>query len=166
MMLVGQIGAVVVIAVILGVAGVPMFPVVLAAAAIGGGLVARHMATQRAEGAAALAPGTIDQYAVSMSAERVAVGRAVQVRLLPPTRAVWAPGVLALDDGVVAFVPSKARLSDRAWSGDVERVQLLAVGPRASAVRIYGPDGSAQFVTQMPVDQLRSVIEPYLVIDH
>lgn len=162
--LIGQLIALVVIASALGVAGLPMILVVLVAAGIGGGLVVHHMGVQRVEGATTLAPGEVERYRITIPTERVAVGRAVQMRLLPPTRSVWAPGVLGIDAGKVAFFPSKARLADRAWTGAIERADVMSVGPRASAVRVHGPDGSAQFVSQLPASALRIALEPYVPV--
>lgn len=163
-MLIGQLIALLLMAVALGVAGLPMVVVVLVAAGIGGGLVVRHMGAKRIDGATTLAPGEIERFPQAIPVERVAVGRAVQMRLLPPTRAVWAPGVLGVDRGRVAFFPSKARLVDRGWIGDVEGVELMSVGPRASAVRVHGVDGAAQFVSQMPVAELRAALEPFVPV--
>lgn len=162
--LIAQLAVVVAASVVLTVAGLPVVVSVLAAAWIGGALVVRHMNDRRHEGAAVLAPH-IEEFPLRVPVERVAVGRLVQVRLLPPTRGVWAPGVLGVAAGEVAFAPSKAKLADRAWAGAVDRIELMSTGPRASTVRIHTAAGAAQFVSQMPVGELRSALEPYLMVD-
>lgn len=157
-----QLVAVVVLAAAAGAAGLPMPVAVLAAAGVGGALVVRHMAASRVEGVEERLPGALGTFEVTLPAERVAVGRLVQMRLLPPTRSVWAPGMLGVTRGAVSFLPSKAKHSDRAWTGQIEKAEVHRLAGPTSAVRVHGPTGSAQFVVQASADQTRQALAPHL----
>lgn len=157
-----QLVAVVVLVAAAGVAGLPMPVAVLIAAGVGGVMVVRHLAASRADGVEERLPGALSTFAVTLPAERVAVGRLLQIRLLSPTRQVWAPGMLGVTRGSLSFLPSKARYADRAWSGPVEVAEVHAFRGAASVVRAHGPAGSAQFVVQASADQTRQALVPHL----
>ena len=91
-------------AVVLGVVGVPPTPVALTTAGLGVFVVARFMIDRRTSGAVAREPEIGESFALRIPAERVAVGKAMQFRLMPSTRKVWAPGLLCAAPGRLRFV--------------------------------------------------------------
>lgn len=157
-----QLAVVVLLATGAGVAGLPMPVAVLIAAGAGGAVIVRHLATSRAEGVEERLPGALSTFEVALPAERVAVGRLLQVRLFSPTRQVWAPGMLGATRGALSFLPARSGHADRAWSGPVEAVEVHAFRGPASVVRAHGPAGSAQFVVQASADQTRQALAPFL----
>ena len=142
-------------------AGVPSVPVILVGAVVAAGVVAKTMAARRTTGALGRRPEVAD-YPVCLPCERVAVGAKLQFRLLPPTRAVWAPGLLCLDNGTARFVAAAEKHLGRDWSADVVDASVEALTGRSSTVRIRSTSGSAQFVVQQPADAVRAAMTRYV----
>lgn len=157
-----MLGATVAGGVAAGAAGAPTALVVLAVTGTGTALVATHLSAARTAGAREVG-GDLSGFPVQLPAERVAVGRLAQVRFLPPTRSVWAPGLLCVRPDDVRFVPAKHSHAERAWWAPVERVSLHSLGA-ATVVRVHGRDGAAQFVIAQPVDEVRAAIAPYVTL--
>ena len=143
--------AVVAVSSVLIALGVPSVPVVLVGAGVGGGIVARDMSARRSAGATARRPD-VAGYPLCLPCERVAVGAKFQFRLLPPTRAVWAPGMLCIDTGAAKFVPSAERHGSREWSGQVDQADVAALTGRSTSVRLRSASSAAQFVVQQPAE--------------
>lgn len=153
---------VIAIGVVAGILGLPSAGVVIFTAGVGTALFASDANTRRVAGAHAAAGGTIDGYPLQLPAERVAVGAKFQFRLLPPTRGVWAPGLLCVGPGEARFVPSRERDRSRAWAGPVDRSEILSMGPNAAVVRLHGRDGAAQFVLQRPPANLPEALPAWI----
>lgn len=149
-------------------AGAPVALVALATAGVGAALVGSWLSHRRFAGARGLAGAELDRYPVQLPAERVAVGRLVQLRLLPPTRALWAPGVLCASAGEVRFVPARAKHADRSWQGPVRAVEVHGLAGSTSVVRVLdGADPSAaaaQFVVQQPATEVARALDGYLEV--
>ena len=142
-------------------AGVPSLPVILVGAVVIAGVVARRMSARRTSGALGREP-EVAGYPVCLPCERVAVGAKLQFRLLPPTRAVWAPGLLCFDEGAARFVAAAEKHIGRDWSGDVAEASVEALAGRSSSVHIRSTSGSAQFVVQQPADAVRAAVTRYV----
>jgi hypothetical protein len=149
------------VAVIGGALGLPQAAVVLFASTIGGGLLVHDANRRRESGARAAAGSSIDGYPLQLPAERYAVGRLLQLRLAPPTRHVWAPGLLCIRPGEARFVPSKDKHRARAWAGPVTSSEVLTTRSVA-VVRLHGPEGSAQFAVQAPPPNLEEAVPAWL----
>lgn len=140
----------------LGMLGLPSAVVTIAAAGVGTTVVVSDIAARRAAGALArVAPADLARYALQVPAERVAVGPRMQLRLLPPTSRIWAPGLFCVDAARrrARFVAAQERHADRDWAGAFERLEVLRVGAgnrTASVVRVHGSadEAVAQFVVQ------------------
>lgn len=138
---------------------------VTATGAVGLALWGWAYTTSRAAGVEAHYPGFGESFDLVIAAERWKLGRVVQFRLMPSTHRAWAPGQLGVVRGSVAFYPAKAAHASRAWGGAVDRVELFDILRSGSVLRVHGPDGSAQFSTLLPIDQLRDQLRPYLPLD-
>lgn len=127
-------------------------------------IVLSAVAARRFQGAHDAAGEDLDSYPVKLPGERVAVGRLLQMRLLPPTRNVWAPGLLCVRPGEIRFVPSKPKLADRAWRGRARRVEVHSLPTSASVVRVHGDDGSGQFVVQVAQAEVEASLRPFVPV--
>lgn len=154
-----------VVAVAVQLAGLPSWLTALVAGGAASALLVAHQSARREAGARAQAGPDVDRYPVRVPAERVAVGKLIQQRLWGPTAKVWAPGLLCLAPGQARFVPSDERRAERAWWGPVERTEVLRVHGRATAVRVHGAQGAAQFVVQLPIDEVRPAVAQVLPVD-
>lgn len=159
LMLVG----IVAVAVVAGIGGVPMVAVIIGASGIGAAMFLRDMNARRVGGAHDIAGDSIADYPLQLPAERVAVGRLVQIRLLPPTRSVWAPGLLCVRPGHARFVPSKAKFAARAWEGSVERAEVHSLPSSVAVVRLHG-GADGQFVVQRPSAEVDAALRTYVAV--
>lgn len=138
----------------------PVVPVLIGSSVAVAVLLADQGA-RRTAGALAVGSEPLRHAALRLPVERFAVGRSLQVRFLRPARAVWAPGVLAVSTGRVDFVPSQQRRADRAWAGAVTTARVRRFPGNAWALRVEGPDGTAQFALSGAPD-LRALLAPHL----
>ena len=153
---------VIAIGVVAGILGFPSAGVVIFTAGVGTALLVTDANNRREAGARAAAGDTIAGYPLQLPAERVAVGAKFQFRLLPPTRGVWAPGLLCVGPGEARFVPSRESHRTRAWAGPVDRSEVLSLGSNVGIVRLHGRDGSAQFVVQRPPANLAEALPAWI----
>lgn len=155
------VGAVIAAGVVAGALGLPSAGVVVLTSGVGGAILLDDANKRRGARAREAAGTTIEGFPLQVPAERVAVGRSFQFRLLPPTRQLWAPGLLCIGPGEARFVPAKEKHRPRAWAGPVtssEVEQSRAV----ATVRLHGPAGSAQFVVQQPPANLKDAVPAWL----
>lgn len=148
--------------VVAGVLGLPSVAVVILVATVGAGIAVSDADKRRTAGARRAAGDAIDGFPLQLPAERVAVGARLQFRLLPPTRALWAPGLLCVGPGAAQFVPSKEAHRARAWGGPVTSSELLSNGRTSAVVRLHGPEGAAQFVVSHPPPNLAEALPAWI----
>lgn len=133
---------------------------------VGSAVVVEHLAARRRRGAAAHPQaGLLDTAAVTMPAERFAVGSALQSRLHRATRRVWAPGVLGVSADSVVFVPSKGDRADRLWwTPSPRRVEVMSLAGRSTIVRVHGGDRVAQFAVLAPLAHVEPALAAVLPV--
>ena len=144
-----------------GILGLPQAAVVVFTVTFGTGVLIRDQSLRREEGARRRGGPDVGEYPLTLSAERVAVGPPIQFRLLPRTRAVWAPGLLCIGPGEARFIPSRDTHADRAWAGPVTDARVTNARATAS-VRLSGPDGEAQFVLTAPPSNVAEAIPAWI----
>jgi len=149
------------VGVVAGVLGLPQAAVVVFTAGVGGALVVTDANKRRDAGAREAAGSSIDGFPLQVPAERVAVGRSFQFRLLPPSRQVRAPGLLCIRPGEARFVPAKDRHRSRAWAGPVSAA-AVEQNRSCAVVRLHGAEGAAQFVVQQPPSDLDDAVAAWL----
>lgn len=144
--------------------GLPSPSAILAVSGIGSTIVVREMAARRVAGAESRM-GDTAAWPLRMPAERYAVGRLLQLRLLGPSRDVWSPGLLCVASGEGAVRPLRNQVRDRAWEGPVTRAEVHRFPPRACVVRLHGDAGSAQFAVQYAAHEVRPVLARFVDVD-
>lgn len=113
------------------------------------------MNARRIAGAQNLAVESLDGYPLRLPAERVAVGRLVQFRLLPPTKNFWAPGLLCFRAGQAMFVPSDPKHLARRWKGAVGEAEVHPLPGSVAVLRIHGDCGSVDTDSRCAAAHLR-----------
>jgi hypothetical protein len=133
---------------------------------VGSAVVVEHLAAGRRRGAARHPQSALlESAAVTLPAERIAVGSSLQSRFHRDTRKVWAPGVLGLSPDSVVFVPSRDDRADRLWwTRTPERVELASFAGRSTIVRVHGGDRVAQFAVLAPLAQVEPALAAVLPV--
>lgn len=155
---------VVVVGVTAGLLGLPLGAVVILTSGVGSALFISDMNARRIAGAHEVADESLEGYPVQFPAERVAVGRLVQFRLLPPTKNVWAPGLLCFRAGRAIFAPSAPKHLARGWKGAAAEVEIHPLPGSAAVLRIHGDGGSSQFVVQRRAGDVEAALRPLVAV--
>lgn len=163
LLLVGAALAVIVLGAVAIAAGVPAGPVLVFGTGVGATMLVRAAGIRTQRRSEELAPGALDVYPLRFPAQRWKVGSPWQFRFVPSSRREWAPGVLGVRYGEARFVPSRAGLQDRAWTGRPTSVEVIKT-LQVCAVRFHAPDGGAQFSIQLPADEVRAQLAPLLPV--
>ncbi|HKY14793.1 MAG TPA: hypothetical protein VJM33_07685 [Microthrixaceae bacterium] len=152
------------VGVVLALLGVSGAGVTIAAAWIGAAIVVGFSARRRRAGAVRRDPVATAAYPLQLPAERIHPDR-VQLRFLPPTNKVYAPGLLCVAPGRVRFIPSRDRDDDRGFDSRADRVKLSRGIGRACLILITSDDRRARFVVNLYRKEVAAHLRAYLPID-
>jgi len=164
LLVVVQVLLVVVVAGLAIAAGLNSAPATLFVMGVGGALIVVYRFRRSLALAAERHPESA-AYPLLIPCHRMIVGSSLWFsRPFLEARRMRAAGVLGVDRGRVEFFPNRPRHDDRAWSAATASADVF--GPRwyrFCAVRVHGRSGTAQFAVQLPREELRALVAPFLL---